>query len=67
MGNIFTAFEEFFKTIHPNLYDLGDEETVELNNVEPEIINITDECDCTNCYFERKIKDLVFGTKDKKD
>lgn len=67
MGNLFTFFDEFFKTLHPNLYELGDEETVELNNVEPEIINITDDCNCTNCYFERKIQELVFGTKDKKD
>ena len=69
MGNLFTFFDEFFKTLHPNLYDLGDEETVELNNVElePEIINITDDCNCTNCYLERKIQELVFGTKDKND
>ena len=67
MGNLFTFFDEFFKTLHPNLYDMGDEETVELNNVEPEIINITDDCNCTNCYLKRKIQDLVFGTKDKND
>jgi hypothetical protein len=69
MGNVFTFFDEFFKTLHPNLYDLGDEETVELNNVElePEIINITDDCNCTKCYLERKIQELVFGTKDKND
>ena len=42
MGNLFTFFDEFFKTLHPNLYELGDEETVELNSVEPEIINITE-------------------------
>ena len=36
MGNLFTFFDEFFKTLHPNLYDMGDEETVELNNVELE-------------------------------
>jgi len=69
MGNVFTFFDEFFKTLHPNLYDMGDEETVELNNVElePEIINITDDCNCTNCYLQRKIQELVFGTKDKND
>ena len=67
MGNLFTFFDEFFKTLHPNLYDMGDEETVELNNVEPEIINITDDCNCTNCYLERKIQELVFGTKNKND
>jgi hypothetical protein len=69
MGNLFTFFDEFFKTLHPNLYDMGDEETVELNNVElePEIINITDDCNCTNCYLQRKIQELVFGTKDKND
>ena len=67
MGNLFTIFDEFFKTFHPNLYDLDEEEIVELNNVETEIINITDDCNCTNCYFERKIQELVFGTKDKKD
>ena len=69
MGNVFTFFDEFFKTLHPNLYDMGDEETVELNNVElePEIINITYDCNCTNCYLQRKIQELVFGTKDKND
>ena len=67
MGNLFTFFDEFFKTLHPNLYELGDEETVELNSVEPEIINITDDCNCTNCYLERKLQELVFGTKDKND
>ena len=67
MGNLFTFFDEFFKMLHPNLYELGDEETVELNNVEPEIINITDDCNCTNCYLERKLQELVFGTKDKND
>ena len=67
MGNLFTFFDEFFKTLHPNVFDLDNEETVELNNIDPEIIDITDDCKCTNCYLQRKIQELVFGTKDKKD
>jgi hypothetical protein len=78
MGNTFTFFDQFFKTLYPNIYDLendendeNDDEEQNINEedhlVEDKIINITDDCKCNNCYLQRKIRELVFGTKDKND
>jgi hypothetical protein len=76
MGNTFTFFDQFFKTLYPNIYDLDNDEdnhdeeqnvNEQDHLVEDKIININDDCKCNNCYLQRKIRELVFGTKDKTD
>ena len=72
MVNLFNFFDLFFKTLYPIIHDLDDEETTYLNNdievdvnLEPEIININEDCKCCSCYYQRKIIDFIFGKKQK--
>ncbi len=76
MGNTFTFFDQFFKTLYPNIYDLdqddddnedndNDDEEQNFNEedhlVEDKIINITDDCKCKDCCNRKKVIKRVFS------
>ena len=75
MGNVFTFFDQFFKTLHPNIYDLdndendyedqNDDEEQNVNEedhlVEHKIINFTDDCKCKDCCDRKNVIKRVFG------
>jgi hypothetical protein len=66
MGNVFTFFDQFFKTLHPNIYDLDNEDQDD-NNVESELIRFIDDCNCKACYYRKNLRESLFGIVDKTD